>query len=131
MPLRDAEIVSASRVKSRPKLAQAPRKRLFTPAFVPAGEIRKGLARLGRRITLGHEMAKPDVLVVDGHAFSWRRLCALRRQQLEAWKAAEERQAALFELKTDCRPRGERTAAGRYREPSLLEKMRGDGPQAL
>ena len=23
-------------------------------------------------------MAKPDVLIVDGHAFSWQRLCQLR-----------------------------------------------------
>jgi hypothetical protein len=24
-------------------------------------------------------MAKPDILIVDGHAFSWQRLCDLRR----------------------------------------------------
>jgi hypothetical protein len=24
-------------------------------------------------------MAKPDTLIVDGHAFSWQRLCELRR----------------------------------------------------
>lgn len=70
-------------------------------------------------------MAKPDILIVDGHAFSWQRLSELRREQLEAWKKSEARQLALFELKTDCRPRAERTAAGRYREPSLLESMRG------
>ena len=70
-------------------------------------------------------MAKPDVLIVDGHAFSWRRLVDLRRAQLEAWQAAEARQPALFDLKTDCRPRSERTAARRYRAPSLLERMRG------
>ena len=70
-------------------------------------------------------MAKPDILVVDGHAFSWRRLVDLRRAQLEAWKEGEAQQSALFELKTDCRPRAERTAAGRYREPSLLDAMRG------
>ena len=66
-------------------------------------------------------MAKPDILYVDGHAFSWRRLCDLRRRQTEAWAKAEARQPALFELKTDCRPRAERTAAGRYRQPSLLD----------
>lgn len=70
-------------------------------------------------------MAKPDVLIVDGHAFSWQRLCDLRRQQLESWKKSEARQLALFELRTDYRPRAERTAAGRYREPSLLDSMRG------
>ena len=66
-------------------------------------------------------MAKPDVLIVDGHAFSWHRLCDLRRQQMEAWKKAEGKQPALFELRIDCRPQAARTAAGRYREPSLLD----------
>ena len=65
-------------------------------------------------------MSKPDILIVDGHAFSWQRLCELRRQQLEAWKAAQARQPALFELKDDCRPAAERTAAGRYQEPTLF-----------
>ena len=69
-------------------------------------------------------MARPDILYVDGHAFSWRRLCDLRRRQMEAWAKAEGWQPALFELKTDCRPRAERTADGRYRQPSLLERMR-------
>jgi hypothetical protein len=68
-------------------------------------------------------MAKPDILIVDGRGFSWQRLCDLRRQQLETWKKNETRQPALFELQTDCRPRAERTAAGRYREPSLLDGM--------
>jgi hypothetical protein len=65
-------------------------------------------------------MAKPDTLIVDGHALSWQRLVELRRQQLEAWRAAEARQLALFELKDDCRPAAERTAAGRYQEPTLF-----------
>ena len=65
-------------------------------------------------------MAKPDILMVDGHAFSWQRLCELRREQLEAWKAARPEQPALFPLIADCRPPAERTAAGRYREPSLF-----------
>jgi len=68
-------------------------------------------------------MAKPDILTVDGRAFSWQRLCELRREQLEVWKKSEARQLALFELRTDYRPRAERTAAGRYREPSLLDRM--------
>jgi hypothetical protein len=65
-------------------------------------------------------MAKPDTIILDGHAFSWRRISELRRQQLEAWKAEQARQLALFELKDDCRPQAERTAAGRYLEPTLL-----------
>jgi hypothetical protein len=65
-------------------------------------------------------MTKPDTLIVDGHAFSWQRLCELRRQQLEAWKAAQPKQPALFELIEDFRPANERTTAGRYREPTLF-----------
>jgi hypothetical protein len=65
-------------------------------------------------------MARPDILMVDGHAFSWRRLCELRRQQIEEWSKIEARQPALFELKTDRRPATERTAAGRYAEPTFF-----------
>ena len=65
-------------------------------------------------------MKRPDTIIIDGHAYSWRRLVELRRRQIEAWKAAQPHQPALFEVKHDCRPEPERTAAGRYREPSLL-----------
>lgn len=71
-------------------------------------------------------MAKPDIIHLGGHAYRWQEVCELRRQQLEAWKAAEGHQPALFELKKDCRPEAERTAAGRYREPTLLGLMTGD-----
>lgn len=72
-------------------------------------------------------MAKPDTLVVDGHGFSWQRLCELRRQQLEAWRAAQGNQPALFELKDDCRPAAERTAHGRYVEPTFLALLQDPG----
>jgi hypothetical protein len=65
-------------------------------------------------------VARPDTLIVDGHAFSWQRLLELRRQQLEAWQAEQCRQFKLFELKDDCRPEADRTADGRYREPGLF-----------
>jgi hypothetical protein len=65
-------------------------------------------------------MAKPDIIIVGGRAFRWQEICDLRRHQLEAWKAAQPRQLALFELKNDRRPAAERTAAGRYAEPSLF-----------
>lgn len=65
-------------------------------------------------------MSKPDILIVDGHAFSWQRLVELRRRQLEAWRAAQTAQLALFDLKDDYRPVTDRTAAGRYREPTLF-----------
>jgi hypothetical protein len=65
-------------------------------------------------------VAKPDAIILDGHAYSWQQLCELHRQQLEAWRAAQPRQLALFELKNDTRPVADRTAAGRYREPTLF-----------
>jgi hypothetical protein len=68
-------------------------------------------------------VANPDLLIVDGHGLSWQRLCELRRQQLEAWRAAEVRQLALFELKEDSRPPTERTARGRYEQPTFLDQM--------
>jgi hypothetical protein len=68
-------------------------------------------------------MTKPDTVILDGHAYSWQQLCELRRAQLEAWKAAQPKQPALFELREDCRPAAERTAAGRYREPTLFAAM--------
>jgi hypothetical protein len=76
-------------------------------------------------------MARPDILYVDGHAFSWRRLCELRRQQVEARAESEARQPALFELKTDCRPRAESSAASRYRQPSLLDGIRGERKEMM
>jgi hypothetical protein len=72
-------------------------------------------------------MAKPDILIIDGHAFSWQRLCELRRQQLEVWRAAQATQPALFELRDDCRPAAERTARGRYEEPTLLALLQEGG----
>jgi hypothetical protein len=68
-------------------------------------------------------MAKPDIILIGGHAYRWQEICELRRQQLEAWKAARFRQLALFELKEDCRPAAERSAAGRYAEPTLFAVM--------
>ncbi|MDP2619155.1 MAG: hypothetical protein Q8P46_03095 [Hyphomicrobiales bacterium] len=72
-------------------------------------------------------MRKPDILIVDGHAFSWKRLCELRKAQLEEWRAAQLRQLALFELKEDSRPKIERAASGRYAEPTMLEWLRDNG----
>jgi hypothetical protein len=65
-------------------------------------------------------VAKPDIFIVDGRAYSWQRLLELRRQQLEAWSASRARQLTLFELRSDRRPAAERTAAGRYLEPGLF-----------
>ncbi len=65
-------------------------------------------------------MARPDTFVIDGHAYSWRVLVEQRKAQLEAWRKAQGAQPALFPLHEDCRPKAERTAAGRYQEPTLL-----------
>lgn len=71
-------------------------------------------------------MARPDTLILGGHAYSWQALCELRRQQLAAWQAARPKQPALFELKDDRRPAAARTAAGRYEEPSLFDGIDGN-----
>ena len=69
-------------------------------------------------------MSRPDKIIIDGRAYRWRDIIELRRQQLEAWKAARPEQPALFALKEDCRPATQRTVAGRYFEPSLLDATR-------
>jgi hypothetical protein len=68
-----------------------------------------------------------DTLIVDGRAYSWRRLCELRRAQIEAQNRARLRQLALFELREDSRPVTERTAADRYLQPSLLDLTNQSG----
>jgi hypothetical protein len=65
-------------------------------------------------------MKKPDTIIIEGRAYSWRVILDLRRAQIEGWKAAQPRQPALFELVEDHRPKTERTAAGRFCEPTLL-----------
>ena len=57
-------------------------------------------------------MAKADTLIIGGHGYSWQQLCELRRQHLEARRAAQPQQLTLFELRDDCRPEAERTVAG-------------------
>jgi hypothetical protein len=71
-------------------------------------------------------MAKPETILIGGHAYRWQDVCELRRRQLAAEKAARGEQPTLFALKDDCRPVAERTATGRYQEPTLLGLMRGD-----
>ena len=63
-------------------------------------------------------MPAPKFIDIDGKRFLWRELLQLRREQLAA--AARVEQPFLFEMKEDCRPVPERTAAGRYSEPSLF-----------
>ena len=56
-------------------------------------------------------------IVIDGKRYAWRDILALRREQ----RQAPQPQATLFELKDDARPVPQRTAAGRYAEPSLFD----------
>jgi hypothetical protein len=61
-----------------------------------------------------------DTVFIDGRAYSWRRVCEMRQQQKQTREAARAKQLTLFELKTDCRPASERTACGRFEEPTLF-----------
>jgi hypothetical protein len=63
-------------------------------------------------------MTAPRSIEIDGKRHLWRDLVQLRREQRRA--AAGPEQPALFELREDRRPFGERTTAGRYLEPSLF-----------
>lgn len=69
-------------------------------------------------------MKAPDRIVIGGRAYSWRAILELRRAQLVERQASQPQQPALFELIEDCRPNVERTAAGRYQEPTLLTLLR-------
>ena len=69
-------------------------------------------------------MSRPANIIIEGRAYRWRDILDLRRQQVAAWKATRPDQAALFPLIADARPKSERTAAGRYAEPSLLDCLR-------
>lgn len=63
-------------------------------------------------------MSAPRFIDIDGRPYLWRDLLQQRRQQLAAARQVE--QPTLFALREDCRPLADRTAAGRYREPSLF-----------
>jgi hypothetical protein len=67
--------------------------------------------------------SSPRFILIDGKRHLWRDILALRREQLRAF--ANARQPPLFELRDDSRPPAERTAAGRYLEPSLFTQSQG------
>jgi len=60
----------------------------------------------------------PRYIVIDGKHYAWREIVALRREQA---RREREPQPTLFELRVDVRPAAERSAAGRYAEPSLFD----------
>ena len=61
-------------------------------------------------------MPLPRTIEIDGKRYLWRDLVALRRTQA----TPRATQPALFELREDYRPPGERSAAERYQAPSLF-----------
>ena len=61
----------------------------------------------------------PRFIEIDGRRYLWRDILMLRRQQRGQ---AQAPQPTLFELKDDVRPPSERTAAGRYAEPTLFDR---------
>jgi hypothetical protein len=63
-------------------------------------------------------MSAPRFIEIDGKRHLWRDIVKLRQEQRRA--AAKSQQPPLFELRDDCRPATDRSAAGRYREPSLF-----------
>ena len=62
---------------------------------------------------------------IDGKRHLWRDLLQLRREQCAA--VAKREQPHLFPLKDDRRPIADRTAAGRFLEPSLLTLLDEEG----
>jgi hypothetical protein len=70
-------------------------------------------------------MLAPKFIDIDGKRFVWRELMQRRREQVAA--AAKVEQPVLFEMKKDYRLPSERTAAGRYAEPSLFAFMEREG----
>ena len=67
-------------------------------------------------------MANPRFIEIDGKRYLWHELVARRKEQIRA--LAEVSQPALFELREDHRPASQRTAAGRFQEPTLFEAHR-------
>jgi hypothetical protein len=70
-------------------------------------------------------MTNPKFIEIEGKRLSWRDLLRLRREQKQA--CANAAQPALFELHEDRRPPADRTAAGRYEEPSLFSNPAREG----
>ena len=70
-------------------------------------------------------MSNPKFIEIDGKRLLWRDVLQLRREQKQA--CANAVQPALFELHEDRRPLAERTAAGRYLEPSLFGNPEREG----
>lgn len=64
-------------------------------------------------------MSGPRFIVIDGKRYLWRDLLRIRQEQ---HKALKKEQPALFPLKEDSRLPTQKTARGRYEEPTLFER---------
>ena len=62
-------------------------------------------------------MARPDIIVIDGRAYSWRALVEARKAQLEARRKAQDAQPALFPLREDCPLGASAPPPGAFRSP--------------
>ena len=59
----------------------------------------------------------PRCIIIDGKRYAWRDILALRREQRQPALP----QPTLFEMQDDARPPSQRSAAGRYAEPTLFD----------
>ena len=64
-------------------------------------------------------MKLPRTVEIDGRRIAWRDLLAARKAQAEP----PREQPALFDLHEDRRPDHQRSAAARYREPTLFDNQ--------
>ncbi|MGD0192887.1 MAG: hypothetical protein ABSD74_19290 [Rhizomicrobium sp.] len=70
-------------------------------------------------------MSGSNFILVNGQHLLWADLVKERRRQQAA--RAKAKQPTLFELVDDTRPTAERTAAGRYLEPTLFAHPEREG----
>lgn len=66
---------------------------------------------------------RPRTIEIAGRRYAWRDILELKRAQA----AIRAEQPALFELREDRRPAGERSASERYSAPSLFSLL--DNPR--
>ena len=61
----------------------------------------------------------PKFIEIDGKRYAWKDIVRLRREQIEAERLVQ--QPTLFDVRYDSRPASQRTARGRYEEPTLFK----------
>jgi hypothetical protein len=57
-------------------------------------------------------------IVIGGIRYEWKEIRRLRREQIQATR---KQQLVLFEMKNDCRPASQKTADGRFSEPTFFK----------